>query len=79
MSSIRTILWKDWDPIGCGVPGDEYDSYIPGVFRLLEQGADEFRLRAHLKNVAEQSVSCPISDERAALVARKLLDLRIGK
>ncbi len=36
--AIRSILMKEWDPIGVGhIPRaqDEYDSYIPTIYRLL--------------------------------------------
>ena len=33
--AINTILWQDWDPIGCGVPEDEYESYVWPVYKLL--------------------------------------------
>ena len=29
-AKVRAILHGDWDPIGCGVPEDEYDDYSPG-------------------------------------------------
>jgi hypothetical protein len=48
---IRTILMSKWDPIGVSdVPeaANEYDSYIGGVYELLESGASEERIRAHL-------------------------------
>ena len=43
-SKIRAIFMAEWDPIGFNdVPeaSDEYDSYIGGVYQLLEQGASE--------------------------------------
>lgn len=42
------------DPIGISdVPeaADEYDSYIGGVYDLLEQGASEERIRAYLRKI----------------------------
>jgi hypothetical protein len=35
---IRTALLKEWDPIGVGgieEAQDEYDSYVPAIYRLL--------------------------------------------
>jgi hypothetical protein len=35
---VRAILFEDWDPVVCSPfrPADEYDSFIPGVIKLLE-------------------------------------------
>lgn len=43
---IRRALFEEWDPIGVkAIPGaeDEYDSYIPEIYRLLleRKGKDE--------------------------------------
>jgi hypothetical protein len=51
---IRRILMAEWDPIGVdGIPeaADEYDSYIGGLYQLLEQGASEPSICAHLRNI----------------------------
>jgi hypothetical protein len=51
---IRTVLMSKWDPIGVNeVPkaADEYDSYIGGVYELLERGASEESIRAYLRNI----------------------------
>jgi hypothetical protein len=74
-AQVRRILWEDWDPIGCGVPEDEYDSYAPGVIRLLGERVGRDALVMHLKQVAADAMSCPISEEHAMRVADKLLAL----
>ena len=41
---INEVLPYVWDPIGvAGMPQtrDEYDSYVPGVFKLVEGGANK--------------------------------------
>jgi hypothetical protein len=45
---IGQLLWTDWDPIGCGVPEDEYDMYVPEILGLLLHGTDRHRLAEHL-------------------------------
>ncbi|MEZ5995527.1 MAG: hypothetical protein R3C25_07205 [Hyphomonadaceae bacterium] len=75
LRAINRILWRDWNPIGFSVPEDEYQSYAPGVLRLLRAGADHYNLVVHLRRVAEESMASPISEERAALVADRLLAL----
>jgi hypothetical protein len=33
---VRAILHADWDPIGSGMPLDEYDSYAWPLVKLLQ-------------------------------------------
>ena len=35
--NVNKVLHTFWDPIGCGVPEDEYVSYAEVVLLLLEQ------------------------------------------
>jgi hypothetical protein len=36
VDAIRAILMSEWDPIGCRVPDDEYDRYIPAIYNLMQ-------------------------------------------
>ena len=74
---VRKILWEDWDPIGCGVPEDEYDSYVPDVIRLLREHVDEERLSDHLARVAREAMSCTVPETRLKRVAEKLRALEL--
>lgn len=51
-SSVKRILWKDWDPIGVFEDNsewdDEYDSYVPTVFDMLIDNRDEYAISRHL-------------------------------
>ena len=78
--SIARILRQDWNPIGvAGLPTDEYDSYVGGVYRLLASGADAHRLAAHLSRLERVSMGLPERQAADLLpVARKLLDLQIS-
>ena len=40
--AIDEILWNDWDPIGVNdcAPRDEYQSYLPEIFRLKIEGGN---------------------------------------
>jgi hypothetical protein len=53
---ISEALWREWDPIGCGVPSDEYDAYVPRIIRLLEAGADVDQIAAYLADTRENIV-----------------------
>jgi hypothetical protein len=49
---IRTVLNAAWDPIGVAADvDDEYDSYIAGVYSLLQGGASAEILAQHLKSI----------------------------
>jgi hypothetical protein len=57
LRAIERVLWEDWDPIGVrarGGPSDEYDSYAPGVLGLVQLGAAEREIAAHLKRLEEE-------------------------
>lgn len=74
---IRAILHGDWDPIGCGVPEDEYDSYVWPVLRLLMQRAPRAELKAYLVETANVTIGCPVPDERLETVLDKLMALGV--
>lgn len=43
---VRAILHVDWDPIGSGVPLDEYDSYAWQLVKLLQAAPPREESRA---------------------------------
>jgi hypothetical protein len=73
---IRTILFREWDPIGVyGVQGpeDEYDMYVYGVFRLLLDGKDERAIADHLAAIERDRMGGQTtSSEQRVSVARAL-------
>jgi hypothetical protein len=73
--AVAQILWEDWDPIGAAVPADEYDSYVPDVVRLLQDGAGKAILVEHLQRVAREALASEVPDERLKLAATKLFAL----
>ncbi len=79
IDAVREILWRDWDPIGCGVPRDEYDSYIPDVLRLLRAGASGDALAVHLRTVAREAMSCTAPEDRLANAVAGLLALGLAR
>jgi hypothetical protein len=76
--AINTILWRDWDPIGCGVPEDEYESYVWPVYKLLMEGAPRGEVAEHLREVADVYITLPVPEARLHLVVDKLLALRLA-
>lgn len=73
--SVRKILWADWDPIGCGVPEDEYDDYAPQVLRLLMERKPAHEIAAYLRDVAAEALLSPVSEAKLAAVVGKLTAL----
>jgi len=54
-SKIRRVLMDEWDPVGvnigvndCPEAADEYDRYIGGIYGLIQRGAANREISAHL-------------------------------
>jgi hypothetical protein len=73
INAIRKVLTADWDPIGCGVPDDEYDSYIPGIHRLIQQEVVPDVLARHLDEIVSDSMGLRADHDRNIAVASLLL------
>jgi|CXWL01.1.fsa_nt_gi hypothetical protein len=82
-AQVRTILRRDWDPIGLNreaETADEYDAYIDGVVALVEDllvGRDA--IFEHLHDLAARHMGMPESEEltrRCDIAADALLALR---
>ncbi|MCE5302554.1 MAG: hypothetical protein LLF97_05525 [Planctomycetaceae bacterium] len=71
---VHDVLIHDWDPIGCGVPDDEYDSYIPGICRLLRDGANEIKIGAHLEDIQTVSMGLRGNKDRNRQIAHILVE-----
>lgn len=75
--AINAILWRDWDPIGCGVPEDEYESYIWPVYKLLIDGAPREAIAGHLRVTADRAIAVTVPENRLQLVVDKLMALGV--
>jgi hypothetical protein len=71
--AIRRILLSEWGPIGCGVPEDEYDSYIPAISRLLRARVSVEQLASHLEELETRQMGLPARLEVNRRVAEILL------
>lgn len=74
---IDEVIHFIWDPIGvAGVPEarDEYDSYLPQVFRLLRDNAGEERIASYLISVATSDMGTVADSERAREAASVLVN-----
>ncbi len=74
---VRAILHGEWDPIGCGVPAEEYDSYAWPVLAMLQRKADRDEVETYLRWAADEAMSSPVPQKRLASVLDKLLTLDV--
>jgi hypothetical protein len=56
-AELELLLWTVWDPIGSGVPLDEYANYVPVIWRLLEAQAGAETVSAELKRICDERIS----------------------
>lgn len=75
VDAIRSLLMAEWDPIGCGVPDDEYDGYIPVIYLLMQQRVSIEELAAHLQEIETDRIGLRERPEVNGRVAKMLLDL----
>ncbi|WP_444884524.1 hypothetical protein [Microbulbifer sp. PSTR4-B] len=74
--AIDEILWCDWDPIGVNdMPEarDEYQSYLPHIFRLAVEGKDAEHISSSLVATIEGNIGLGASKEHCLRVARKIV------
>ena len=75
--AIDEVLHYVWDPIGVrGVPQarDEYHAYLPQVFGMLRDGADESKISAYLTSVTTERMGLFSRPDHDREVARVLLN-----
>ncbi len=75
VDEIRRVLMSEWDPIGCGVPEDEYDRYIPVIYHFMQEHVATEVLASHLEKLETQSMGLSARPEVNRRVAKMLLDL----
>ncbi len=77
-SRLDEILWIDWDPIGVNDDErarDEYYGYLPGLFRLVLDGASAARIAAYLHGIATQQMDLSSTLSQHMAVAEKIYRL----
>jgi hypothetical protein len=75
--AVDEVLHYLWDPIGINsVPQarDEYHGYLPKVFGMLREGADESQIAAYLTTVTTERMGLSPRTNHDRDVARILLD-----
>jgi hypothetical protein len=79
LTRISEDLHYFCDPIGvCGEPNarDEYDSYVSGVYALLEGGANTEQIAVHLDEIAVGGMGLRSNMEHNRVTADRLLAWR---
>jgi IS30 family transposase len=77
---IADVLRRNWDPLRVAdhpETSDEYDSYVGGVYRLLETNASAKQIAEHLVRLETEMLG--YEDTRASTlmpVAKKLLKIK---
>ncbi|USD20444.1 hypothetical protein [Microbulbifer variabilis] len=77
--AIDEILWRDWDPIGVNeMPEarDEYQSYLPHIFRLAVEGKDAKHISSSLVATIEGNIGLGASKEHCHRVASKIVSAK---
>lgn len=77
-NQVRAILHGEWDPIGCGVPPDEYDSYAWPVLAMLQRNATREEVETYLRWAADEAMRSPVLPQRLASVLDTLMALDTG-
>ena len=75
---VRECLWREWDPIGVNdfsEAKDEYDAYAPTIAAMLLDGADAYKLLAHLKRLETDSMGLSPYYTTTEVATQKLLAL----
>ena len=75
---IDDILWFDWDPIGVNdiAPRDEYQSYVPEIFRLVKSNADRQEIAGRLLKLETENMGMGGTLENCLTIADKILQTK---
>lgn len=72
LEPLREIGFRDWDPIGVGVPADEYDTYLLKAAGQIANGRSDDAVADYLVSVEVEEMglgSAPDLQKRALAVA----------
>ena len=76
--AIKTILLNEWDPIGISdviEAQDEYDSYVPGIHKMLISRSTEQEVFEYLWEIETQHMGLLGNRGHTEAVAGKLVQL----
>ena len=76
---IDEILWEDWDPIEVNKyenNRDEYQSYVPQVFRLANEDATVSEIAECLDEIATESIGIQSNLDHCIEIAKLIKSIR---
>ena len=76
---IDEILWNDWDPIGINLlpsSRDEYQNYIPVIFRMVMKSVSIQELEEYLDDVVRNRMGLRSIKKSNQPVAKKIIALK---
>lgn len=74
-NEIRSVLFKDWDPVSVSYNPDlidEYDSYIGSIYRLIFINASTDEIAEALSKIERDQIGFDTPKEKLLPVAEKL-------
>jgi hypothetical protein len=74
--AIDEILWYDWDPIGINdapEARDEYQGYLPHIFRLAVEGKNVEHISASLTAIIETNIGLGANKQHCHRIAGKIV------
>ncbi|MGF6604530.1 hypothetical protein P3T23_009286 [Paraburkholderia sp. GAS448] len=75
---VKTILLKEWDPIGVGdspEADDEYDSYVPYVSQMIREQKTVDELYDYLRWIEVERIGLDGDEAHSRSIANKLKKL----
>lgn len=79
LHAIHKILLKEWDPLGIQrIPTmrDEYDDYLPNIFRMIRQNSSESEIFEYLWWIEQKVIEKKGVKEKTLRVAALLKKLQ---
>jgi hypothetical protein len=79
-NEIRNVLINNWDPVNIkedGNRGNEYDSYIGGIYDLLMEHAPAKKISTHLSSVEKIYLGFEASPKSLLDVAEELMKIDV--
>ena len=76
---VDELLWTEWDPIGVNdIPEarDEYYRYLPTIFKLAMDDADEYKISKYLLEFERSSMGMSGNEVNCKRVARMVLNAK---
>ena len=76
LAQVSRVLREEWDPFYINeIPAaaEEYDAFAPALLGLVQSGADESAIAAHLLELEVRELGLDGDPARAARVARLAL------